>query len=178
MKYKLPAYVFGILLICTLQTTVIEYVKIFNIKPNLLLVYIVSVSLVRGNTEGAVTGLISGFIMDCLSGRIIGYYSLLGMYLGLSTGSINKKIFRENFLVAAFFAFVATIVYEFIVMFTGLYIPAVFSRSAQPEDLLFALRNIILPEAVYNSVISIFVYILVTKSNDKYMEIVRNARRY
>lgn len=178
MKYKLTVYLFAIILICTLQTTVVEYFKIFNIKPNLLLVYIVCVSLIRGNTEGAVIGFISGFIMDCLSGRVIGYYSLLNMYLGLSIGSVNKKIFRENFIVACFFTFVATILYEFIAMFTALYIPAVFSRTAQPENLLFALRNIILPEAIYNSIISIIVYIFVIRSNDKYLEIVRNLRRY
>jgi len=75
------------------------------------------VALLGSNIEGAVTGFLCGLTQDMLSGRVIGFYALLGLYLGLGIALINKRLYKENVLVAIFTTFVSSIIYEFAVYF-------------------------------------------------------------
>jgi rod shape-determining protein MreD len=149
----------------------LDYIKIYNIKPNLLIVFVVSVALLRGNVEGAVAGFLVGLSQDITSGKILGLYSLLGLYLGLIMGSVNKRLYRDNFLVVIFFTFVSTGVYELVVYSIGMF-------TKGYTDLLFSLRWIILPEAIYNSIISLFVYAVVIKLNEKFESVDKSVRKY
>lgn len=171
MKRRIIVYSIFIFLVVLLQTTLADYIKIYNVKPNLILILVVSVALLRGNGEGAVIGFTTGLIMDMLFGRILGFFALLGMYLGLIIGSVNKRLYRENFLVVIFFTFVSTIAYE----------GAVYSLNAFMRgdvELLYPFTRIILPEAIYNSVVSILVYAIVIRMNKKFEELGKTARKY
>lgn len=178
MKYKVAIHVIAIILLCTIQSTLLQYVKIFGVKPNLVLIYVVCVALLRGYTEGAIIGAFSGLFLDVLGGRSLGLYTLVGMYLGLAVGSINKRIFRENILIVIFFTLIFSIAYEFSVFLLGSFLPSVFDRTVDPLNILYALKQIILPEAIYNSIISIFIFILVMRSNNRYMELSKSSRKY
>ena len=162
MKLKIAAYAFTIFIILILQTTVLEYVKILNVKPNLLLVFIICVSISRGNVEGAVTGFFTGLAQDMLSGRIIGFYSLLGLYAGISLGSVHKRLYRDNFIVIVFFTLVLSIAYEWMVYFL-----ASFGESAGNIRFFYPMVHRILPEALYNAFTSVFMYGYVLKLNKK-----------
>jgi len=174
MKVKILVYALCILLIVVLQSTLLHYIKIYNVKPNLLIIFIVAVALLRGNIEGAVVGFFSGLLQDMLFGEIIGFYALLGMYLGLIVGSVYRRLYRENVLLVVFFTFVSTVVYEGLVYFLNLF-KAIIDGQA---DILFAVRDVILPEAVYNSVVSIFVYILVIKLHLRFEDLSKTVRKY
>jgi len=50
----------------------------------------------RKQYRGAVTGFLCGLTQDMLSGRVIGFYALLGLYLGLGIALINKRLYKEN----------------------------------------------------------------------------------
>ncbi len=101
----------------------------------------------------------------------MGFYSLLGLYLGVVVGSLNKRLYRENILVALFFTFTSTVVYEFLVYFFAVFLPG-------DRNILFALKGKILPEAVYNSVISGLIFLIVLKMHRKMEEAEKAARRY
>jgi len=174
MRIRILAYTICIFLIILLQSTVFDYIKIFNVKPNLIIVFVVSVALLRGNVEGAIIGFVTGLCQDMISGKLLGLYSLLGLYLGLIIGSVNKRLYRENFFVIIFFAFISTVVYESIV-----YLLTSFRSIVEnPVIMLFPFKNIILPEAVYNSIISILIYILVIKLNDSFEDVSKASRKY
>lgn len=170
MRAKAIAYSLVIILLILLQTTLLEYIKIFDVKPNLLMIFIVSIALIKGNVEGAVVGFFCGLSQDMVSGRLIGVYALLGMYLGMIVGSLNKRLYRENILVIVFFTFVSTFAYELAVYFS-----VVFFDST---TVLYALRNIILPESVFNSVASLGIYIFVLFLNERLEIVDRGQRRY
>ena len=161
MKTKILIYTLIIFFIVLLQATILDYIKIFYIKPNLLIVFVISVALLRGNIEGAVIGFFVGLSQDLISGKVLGFYTVLGMYLGLIIGSVNKRLYRENFLVVLFFTFISSIVYEMMVYFLS-----TFTHGS--IGIYYPFKNIVLPEALYNSFISIFVYIVVIKLNDKF----------
>jgi rod shape-determining protein MreD len=171
MKLKLFIYSVFIFIITILQCTVLDYVKIYNVKPNLMIIFIVAVALLRGNVEGSVIGFILGLLQDAVSGKILGFYSLLGLYLGLLVGSVNRRLYRENFLVIIFFTFVSSVAYESTVYFL--------TRVIKGKiDYIHAFSAVILPEAIYNSVVSVFIYILVVKMSHKFEELGKTTRKY
>lgn len=171
MKIKIFIYTIFIFIITILQCTVLDYIKTYNIKPNLLIIFIVAVALLRGNAEGAVIGFVLGLLQDTISGKTLGFYSLLGMYLGLIIGSVNRRLYRENFLVIIFFTFVSTIGYESAVYFLS-------NIMKGNMDYVFAFKNVILSEAIYNSIVSVFIYILVVKMSHKFEELGKITRKY
>lgn len=159
MKIKIPIYTACIVSILLLQSTVLDYIRIYNVKPNLIIVFTISVALLNGNIEGAIVGFFAGLAQDMISGKMIGFYALLGLYLGLAVGSINKRLYRDNIFVVIFFTFVSTIAYESAVYFLCFFRSIIQGRI----NLLYPLKEIILPEAVYNSAVSVFIYIFVIK---------------
>lgn len=158
MKIKIAVHILVVILILAVQTTILEYFRVFNVKPNLLVIYVICISLLNGYWEGAVLGFFSGLALDMLSGKLLGFYSLLGMHLGLTIGILNKRLYRENFLVAVFFTFISTIVYEWLVYFIN--------NFGGNIDFVYPLKGIILPEALYNSVVAVIVFIFSIKINN------------
>ena len=117
MRVKIAAYTILIFSMTLIQSTVLDNIRVYNIKPNLLMVLIVTSAFLSGNIEGAVVGFFCGLSQDMVSGKTIGLYALLGLYLGYSVGSINDRLYRENALITVLITFVSTIVYEFSVYF-------------------------------------------------------------
>jgi len=174
MRFKVVIYTVCIFLIIVLQTTVLEYIKILNIKPNLPVVLVVVVAFLQGNVEGAIVGFFAGLAQDIVSGKIIGFYALLGLYLGLAVGSVNKRLYRDNLLIVIFFTFISTILYEAIVFF----IISFNSIIKGNTYFLYALRGVVLPEAIYNSVMSVFIYLIIRKFSFKFEKLDKASRKY
>ncbi|HEX9062262.1 MAG TPA: rod shape-determining protein MreD [Clostridia bacterium] len=171
MKFKIPVLGLVILFITLIQSTLLHNAMIYNVMPNLYIIFIVSVALLKGNREGAVIGFFCGLAQDFAAGKVIGFYALLGMYLGLITGSVNRRLYRENVLVGIMFTFASTFFYEGLVYFLN-----VFMRYR--IDMLYALKTVILPEAIYNCIVSIPVYIFAIKLYKKLDKAGKSSRRY
>lgn len=171
MKFKIPFYTICILLFLLLQSTLLQYIRIYNVIPNLLVVFIILVALIRGNVEGGVVGFFAGLALDMLFGSLLGFYALLGMYLGIAVGSVNRRLYRENILVVVFFTFAATVIYETVVYFLNTFMSG-------NINLIFPLTGIILPEAVYNSAAAIFIYVFMIRTNRRFEELGKTARKY
>lgn len=171
MRVKIAGYALMMIIFALLQSTVLDYLKIFNVKPNLLMVLIVIAAFLGNNIEGAMVGFFSGLIHDMISGRVIGFYALLGLYLGFCVGSLNKRLYKENIFAVIFFVLVSTLVYEYSVYFFH----TVFRNNL---DLYYPLRYIILPMALCNGIASIFIYIMVYKMNERFETSKKLSRKY
>ncbi len=171
VRTKALIYTIGIFIIILIQTTILDYIKINDIKPNLILVYTVCSSILEGSMGGALIGLFTGLVQDIVAGKVLGFYAILGMYLGAISGLVNKRLYKDNYIVAFFFTLTLTVVYE-----SGIYLLIGF-RSLGP-GVLFAIRRIVLPEAFYNSIFSILIYYLVTKVNTKFDFEGKTIRKY
>jgi len=156
MKRKVLFYSFFILVFLLLQTTLLHYAAIMGVIPNILVVFIIITGLLRGNIEGGIVGFFAGLAVDLLFGGVLGFYALLGMYLGIAAGSVNRRLFRENLLVAVFFTFVYSVLYEFLIYV----INNIMSGNMQ---YLYALTDVILPESVYNSIIALLMFPLLIR---------------
>lgn len=166
MKIRVALYVLLVLLIIVLQTTLLEYLTVFGVKPNLVIIFVVCSALLNGSPEGAITGIIMGLAIDMISGKLLGFNALLGMYSGIAVGSLNKRIYKENVLVIMVAAFLTTIIYEWFIFFS-------YTLFNQEKALMMLnpFTSVILPEAVYNSVISIVLYMLMRRINSRTIEL-------
>jgi rod shape-determining protein MreD len=83
------------------------------------------------------------------------------LYLGLAIGSLNRRLYRENVFVAVITTFVSTIIYEALLCLFNLFI---FNASARINvHAINALKRVILLEAAYNGVFSVFIYMFLMK---------------
>lgn len=171
MKSKILFYSFFIFVILLFQTTLLQYAAIYGITPNIPVVFIIVTSLIRGNAEGSVTGFFAGLAADMMFGSVLGFYALIGFYLGIAAGSANRRMFRENLLVALLFTFVYSVLYEMIVYIVN-------NIMSGEMVLLYALSRVILPEAVYNCVVAVPVYLLAMKADKWFAGTEKIARKY
>ncbi|MGE4215189.1 MAG: rod shape-determining protein MreD [Anaerotignaceae bacterium] len=144
--------IFAVLVInLVLQSTLMNSIQIRGIIPNTAIIVIVSMSLLRGSTEGAITGVIAGLLQDIFFGIAFGYYTFWGMLLGFWVGKINKGFYRENYVIPIFICSISTVAYESCIYLTGM----LFSGNT---DYLYFLINLIIPEMVYNAILTILIY--------------------
>lgn len=127
-----------------------------QVTPDLVLIMVVSLGLLRGPDQGLFYGILAGFFMDLLSGNIIGIQTLSKMALGFSSGFMEKNIFKDNVLIPAVTVFAATIVFETfnIIMYIA------FNAH---YNFFGTFLSTILPLAIYNALFTPLIYHLILK---------------
>lgn len=133
------------------QSTVFQYVEIMGIIPNTYLIIIISFAFMRGDIEGAVIGFAAGLLQDVFFGKYIGMNAMLGMLTGLVCGKPSEEFFRENFILPLLLTISGIFVYELLYYIFNILLLGY-------TDILYFIRNIILPEVVYTALISVFLY--------------------
>ncbi len=90
------------LLIVILQITLVNLIAIFNVKPDLVIIFLVARALLDGPTAGVLWGFGMGILLDALSGGLMGLGSLAYCLAGFISGQIgaNKIISQMHFLIA------------------------------------------------------------------------------
>lgn len=144
-------YILLILISFLLQTTLFEHIIITDVKPNILLILVVSFAFMRGEIEGAIIGFCSGFLVDSFFGSILGINSFIYLILGFLCGKIFNKFYKDSVSIPFFLTLFFSLLYGILFFFFN-----VFLRGA-PNILPF-LNSIIVPEALYTSILSYFVY--------------------
>ena len=134
-----------------LQTTLFPLLAIRGIFPNTALIIVTSYALLRGSKEGAIVGGFTGLLMDIFFSKMIGFYTLLYLAIGLFFGRSQKTFYRENYLLPVIFCTVSTIIYQAV-----LYIVGFMFRGE--GNIFYFLFSILLPEIVYTAIVTILVY--------------------
>ena len=95
MRRKLVLFL--VIAICfVLQTTVFQALPFGNIAPNLLLIIVSSIGIMRGRREGMWVGLFCGLLIDFFFGFYIGIYALLYLYIGFLNGIFQKRFYPDD----------------------------------------------------------------------------------
>ena len=100
------------------QSTLGSGLTLFRVRPDLVLLLVVTFSIVRGVEEGALAGLIGGLMVDCLSAIPFGASTLIMGAIGLATGLGEDNIYRANVVIPLIAVFLATILYHSFLMLT------------------------------------------------------------
>lgn len=148
MRYL--SYALLLILSFIFQSTFCEAIAILDIKPNLILITIISISLLRGELEGAAAGFFGGLLLDLYS-PFIGLNAFICMITGYITGVFTVGLYKENPFVPVTTVFAVTFIYEFL-----FYIFSILLKGYTSFGYFF--KIIFLREMVYNALFALAVY--------------------
>jgi len=139
-----------------------------GIIPNLMIVLTSSFGFMRGEKEGLVIGFFCGLLSDIFFGSFLGFYALVLMYIGYLNGKFSKIFYPEDIKLPIALIIISDLSYGILC-----YILMFLLRSRFQFSYYF--MRVILPEAIYTIVITIFLYPVILFVNGKLEE--REKRR-
>lgn len=149
------------ILICfILQSTVFRSLAFGGIIPNLMIILTSAFGFMRGEQEGVIIGFISGLLCDVFFGEILGFYALIYMYIGFVNGKFTRIFYPEDIKLPIALIIVSDLTYGLICYCLQFLMRGRF-------DFPYYFVNVILPEAVYTIIITIFLYPLVLLINER-----------
>ncbi|WP_075719709.1 rod shape-determining protein MreD [Roseburia sp. 499] len=153
--------VFFIIVVCfLLQSTLFQALSFASITPNLLIVVVSSFGFMRGRKEGMWIGFFSGLLLDIFFGSVIGFYALIYMYIGYINGFFRKIFFPEDIKLPMILISASDFGYSMLV-----YLFLFFMRGKFRFG--YYLIHIIIPELVYTILVTLILYFVILKINQK-----------
>jgi len=143
------AGVMGLMLV--LETSVLPYLAVKGVKPDLILILVISLGLVNGSREGAAAGFAGGLLEDLLLGRYVGVRVVSKMAAGYLAGLAGKRVYRDSLLTSVLLVLGGTVISEFLSF-------ALWWKLGSPLALGAGLGSVILPLAVFNAMVAPFIY--------------------
>ena len=142
--------VFFIITICfLLQCTMFQALSIASISPNLLIVVTSAFGFMRGRKEGMWIGFFSGLLLDIFFGSVIGFYALVYACIGYVNGFFRRRFFPDDIKLPLI------LIYFFLFFLRGRF------------QFSYYMLRIILPELVYTILVTIVLYFIILKINQR-----------
>jgi len=141
-----------------LQTTFFQAISFGGIVPNLLIVLTSAFGFMRGEKEGLFIGFICGLLCDICYGDIVGIQALIMMYIGFLNGKFSGIFYPEDIKLPMALIIISNLscgVVNYILMFL----------LRGRLNFSFYFQNIIIPEVVYTTVITLILYPIILKIN-------------
>lgn len=146
-----------------LQCSIFSGLAFAGIIPNLMIILTSSFGFMRGEEEGLFIGFICGLLCDVFFGSFLGFYALVLMYIGYINGKFSRIFYPEDIKLPLALIIVSDISYGVIC-----YVLMFLLRGRFNFPYYFT--RVILPEALYTIVITMFLYPLILKVNQKLEE--------
>ena len=143
-----------------IQCTVLPFLEIAGIKPNLLIIVTSSIGFMRGSREGMYTGIAAGLLTDIQFGDMIGFYAMIYLLIGFINGLFRQVYFDEDIKLPLFLITISEFLYGIVIYFLMFLLRSDF-------DFLYYLNRIIVPELIYTIVITLGFYPLILFINQK-----------
>lgn len=102
-------YIFSLILFFPLlfiQTTIIPFIAIDNVIPDLILILLVFYSISQGQIYGSVLGFIYGFLFDIITGSLLGSAMIAKTLAGFTAGYFSSENKKDQYLVSYNFALI------------------------------------------------------------------------
>lgn len=143
-------YVGLVLLAVPLQTTVLGYLSVRNVEPDLVLVAVVLIGLLAGEIEGALMGVLLGFMQDLFSAGVAFPNLITKGAMGIAAGLIGRQVVQVTPLVA----WVSGVVLSVGSGLAFLYL----ARGRALWEAILAVPMLLLPQAILDGVLAAGVF--------------------
>lgn len=136
-----------------LHLTILNYVKIFGSRPDLMAICVIFFALFFGPAVGLESGIMAGFLKDIFTLDFFGVNTFTLGITGLTAGIIKEKFFKESgrtqFILVLFFTAFSMSLHFMIV--------SLFSKSTSMNFVEFAAISIS-PTAIYTALVSLPIF--------------------
>lgn len=143
-----------------LQCNIFDKLAFAGIIPNIMIILTSSFGFMRGEKEGLIIGFLCGMLSDVFFGSFLGFYALVLMYIGYLNGKFSRIFYPEDIKLPIALIITSDLSYGVIC-----YILLFMLRGRLQFAYYFS--HIILPEALYTAVVTLFLYPAVLKVNEK-----------
>lgn len=131
-----------------------------GIIPNLMIVLTSSFGFMRGEKEGLIIGFFCGLLSDIFFGDILGFYALVMMYIGFLNGKFCRVFYPEDIKLPIALIVISDLSYGILC-----YVLLFLLRGRFNFPYYFT--KVILPETLYTIVVTMFLYPIILKVNEK-----------
>ncbi len=100
------------ILVLTVQPTIAPHISIVGIRPDVVLLCLVFISISRGRAEGTLLGFAAGYFQDVYSVAPLGFNALLKCLVGYAAGTMHGEVATDTLGVRALIVFAATIAHD------------------------------------------------------------------
>lgn len=145
-----------ILINLILESTIIPSFWIFEVSPSTGLIIVVVLAILNGKTTGAIVGLIVGLLQDLLFSPVIGINSFIYFFIGYLVGLAETKLSKDNILLPILMTILSTFGYH-LTYYLFMYF------LNYNIHLIKFFKEVVLMEILYNSILSIPVFKLLSK---------------
>jgi rod shape-determining protein MreD len=140
-----------LVLLALLQVTLMPYLAVAHVRPDLVLTAVVCWALFRGPTEGAVWGFVGGLALDLLSGAPFGVYTMVLTVVGAVAGVSSAMISRDHVLLLPAVILGCTVLQQGTLVW-------LLKLANQPLSWDQVLTTVVLPAALLNLLVSALFY--------------------
>lgn len=152
---------FFLILICfLLESAVFNHFALAGIVPKLTIILTSSFGFMRGEKEGMVIGFCCGLMGDIFFSDVLGFYALILTYIGYINGKFSRTFYPEDIKLPMALIVVSDLSYGVLC-----YILLFLLRGR--FDFPYYFTRVILPEALYTLVVTVFAYPVILKINQK-----------
>lgn len=152
-----------------LQSSVFTHFALGGIVPNLMIILTSSFGFMRGEKDGLLIGFFCGLLCDVFYGDFLGFYALIFMYIGFLNGKFSSVFYPEDIKLPIALIITSDLSYGII------YYLLMFLMRGKFR-FLYYFTHIILPEALYTIVVTLFFYPVILKIEQR-IEL-RDKRRF
>jgi rod shape-determining protein MreD len=82
-----------------LQSTLFVFCQIGGVRPDILMVLVILLGLLRGPLDGGKLGFLAGLLEDLVVGEFIGINAFVKMCVGALVGLFERRFYKENLLI-------------------------------------------------------------------------------
>lgn len=94
-------------LMVAVETTVIPYISIRGIGPDIVGAFVVLVSMLNGRQDGLFVAVVAGVTEDVSSGQFLGLFTVVRLVIGYLAGASYQRVFQDWAIVPVILVFLA-----------------------------------------------------------------------
>lgn len=134
-----------------LQTTVLSYVEVASIRPDLPVILTASFALMCGSRSGLWIGFVSGLLLDIFGGGILGFHALILSWIGYTAGYTYRIFYDDDIKTPLLLVSLGDLAYG-----CAVYVLQFLIRGR--VHFFFYLNRIMIPEMLYTIFLTFPVY--------------------
>jgi rod shape-determining protein MreD len=150
-KLSLSFFVPLLVGVAAVQVSLLPHLTIVGVRPDLMLLVVISWSLLRGTGEGLLWAFVGGLCLDFLSGAPFGVSTLALLIVSFLASLGEVRIYGTHIILPLSTIFLATIVYDFIFLL-------LLQVLGRPVPWVESAISIILPSTFLNVFLMLPVY--------------------